>query len=77
MLSKIPEITDSMSPEARAFFTEARKAVESLKMTAIAASQNTNPDEPFLDLGAVIEDAYLKGLTNSALGGPVAMKYLH
>lgn len=77
MFYKIPMDTSTLSDTNRELFANARLVVEELKMNAIAASQATNSNEPFLDLGAVIEDAYLRGLTNAGLLQPLDLKFVH
>lgn len=77
MFYKIPIDTSTLSETNRELFANARLVVEELKMNAIAASQATNSNEPFLDLGAVIEDAYLRGLTNAGLLQPLDLKFVH
>ena len=77
MFYKIPIDTSTLSDTNRELFANARLVVEELKMNAIAASQATNSNEPFLDLGAVIEDAYLRGLTNAGLLQPLDLKFVH
>ena len=77
MFYKIPIDTSTLSDANRELFANARLVVEELKMNAIAASQATNSNEPFLDLGAVIEDAYLRGLTNACLLRSTDLKAMH
>ncbi len=77
MFYKIPIDTSTLSDTSRELFANARLVVEELKMNAIAASQSANSNEPFLDLGAVIEDAYLRGLTNACLLRSTDLKAMH
>ena len=77
MFYKIPIDTSTLSDTNRELFANARLIVEELKLNAIAASQSANSNEPFLDLGAVIEDAYLRGLTNACLLRSTDLKAMH